>query len=228
MNTQITSSKNMLIEEFSAPLNDATTLKIDVNSGFGNLMIDSLPGNGQLLASGALQYFEKQAAPTRTLNYKDGQATLMLSGEAPKRGWLRIPWSASNGATEWHIHLNPAIPSDITANSGGGNIKLYLAGIPVTRLSTGTGGGNIDVVLPDHAAGLSVTAKSGAGTVTLHVPGSMAVKLHATSGLGKIVISSRFNKIDRDTYQTPGYEAAANRVEITASTGAGNVVIRDE
>jgi hypothetical protein len=43
--------------------------------------------------------------------------------------------------------------------------------------------------------------------------------------MGKVILDERFTKIDDTTYQTSGYESAADRLEITASSGAGNVSI---
>ena len=83
----------------------------------------------------------------------------------------------------------------------------------------------MNVVLPDNAANLSVTAKTGAGNVVVHVPSGIAAKILATSGLGKVTVDSQFSKIDGKTYQSPDYEGAANKVEITVNSGAGNVSV---
>ena len=83
----------------------------------------------------------------------------------------------------------------------------------------------MDVVLPDNAANLSVTAKTGAGKVVVRVPSGIAAKIHATSGLGKVIVDSRFSKIDDNTYQSPNYDSAANKVEITVNSGAGDVSV---
>ncbi len=213
----VNNAGNVLTENLSEPLNDATTAKIDIDTGTGNLTIDRLTGGEQLLASGTLQYFENLGLPTRTLVSFLGQATLTLK------------WGDSGapclGAIEWQIHLNPTVSSDITAHSGGGNIKLDLAGMAVTRVSADTGGGNVDVVLPDNASSLNVKASTGAGNVVVLVPSGIAAKIHATSGLGKVIVDSRFSKIDDKTYQSPDYDGAANKVEITVNSGAGNVEV---
>jgi predicted membrane protein len=116
----------------------------------------------------------------------------------------------------------------------------------VTRLSADSAGGNMVVVLPDNAANLSAAAKtgggnvtvdvgrsttgsntvnanSGAGNVVVRVPSGIAARIHATSGLGKVITDPRFSKIDGHTYQSPDYDGAANKVEITVHSGAGNV-----
>jgi hypothetical protein len=239
---------NVLTQNLSEPLNGAQVANVTIDTGDGNLTIDRLTGGEQVLASGTLQYLEKQGLPTRSLNASNGQANLTLRGGEAGQPWFRFPWAACNAATEWQIHLNPAVQFAITAHSGGGNVKLDLAGMAVTRVMADTGGGNMEVVLPDHAANLDVAAKTGAGNVTIdigndttgsssinagsgagnvvvHLPTGVAARVHATSGLGKVIVDPRFSKIDEHTYQSPDYDGAANKVEITANSGAGNVSV---
>lgn len=241
-------AKNVLTHNLSVPLNGTKTATVDINTYSGNLTIDRLTGEEAVLASGTLQYFEKQGLPTQTLSSTNGQATLVLRSGDTRRHWFRLPWAACIGAFEWKIHLNPAVSSDISAHSGGGNVRLDLTGMAVTRLSADTGGGNMDVVLPENAANLDVAAKTGAGNVTVEissgmtgtntvdaksgagnvvvrVPSGVAVKLHATSGLGKVIVDPRFSKIDGNTYQSADYDGAADKVEITLNSGAGNVSV---
>jgi hypothetical protein len=200
-----------------------------------------------VLASGTLQRLENQAPPTRALVSSNGQATLTLRSGDTGRSRFRFPWAACwGGATEWRIHLNPTVSSDITAHSNGGNVKLNLAGMAVTRVSADTGGGNVDVVLPDYAANLSVAANTGAGNVTVEIgsgitgssvvnansgagnvvvriPGSVAARIHATTGLGTAIVDARFGQTDKNTYQSSDFDSAANKIEITVKSGAGNV-----
>jgi hypothetical protein len=234
----------VLTDSLSEPLNGATTAKIDISAGSGNLTIDRLTGGEPVLASGTLQYLENQDRPTRSVSSVNGQAILSLRGGTARQRWFHFPWDACNGATEWQVHLNPSVASDLTAHSGGGNVKLNLAGMIVTRLLADTGGGNLDVVLPDKAAELnaavktgagnvsveitgrhSVNAHSGAGNVVVRVPSDLAAKVYATSGMGKVLVDPRFSQLDRNTYQSPDYDRAANRVEITVKSGAGNVTV---
>jgi hypothetical protein len=215
----------VLIDNLSEPLNGATTARVDISVGDGNLMIDRLISGEQVLASGTLQYFENQGLPTRTLTSSNGQAILTLKRGGAGQPWFRLPWAACNGATEWQLHLNPAVSSDIIAHSDGGNVKLNLAGMALTRVSADTGGGNMEVVLPDQAANLCVIAKTGAGNVVVSIPSGVAARIHATTGFGKATVDPRFSKTDKNTYQSSDFDRAANRVEITVHSGAGNVSV---
>jgi hypothetical protein len=239
---------NVLTDNLSEPLNGATAARVDIDAGTGHLTIDRLTGGEQVLAGGTLQYLEDQGLPTRSVSSDNGQATLTLRAGEVKRSWFRLPWSACGGEYEWQVHLNPRVSSDINAHSDGGNVKLNLAGMAVAHVMAETGGGNMDVTLPDNSANLSVAAKtgggnvtvdmgrgitgsstveagSGAGNVAVHLPGGIAARVHATSGWGKVVVDPRFSKIDEHTYQSPDYDSAADKVEITAQSGAGNVSV---
>lgn len=241
-------AKKVLIEKLSEPLNGATTVKFDINVGDGNLEIDRLAGSEQVLASGTLQYWEKHGLPTHTMASSNGQATFTLKAGSGRQLWFRFPWSACNGATEWQIHLNPTVSSDITAHSNGGNVKLDLAGMAVTHVSAETGGGDMVVVLPDNAAHLSVAARTGGGNVTVeigrgttgsnivnaksgggnvqvHIPRGIAARIYASTGFGKAIVDPQFSKISDNTYQSSDFDHAANRVEVVLQSGAGNVSV---
>jgi hypothetical protein len=241
-------ANNVLTDRLSEPLNGTTAARVDINAGTGNLTIDRLTRGEQVLAGGTLQYFEKQGLPTRSVSSENGEAKLTLRAGDAGRPRFRFPWDACKGQYEWQIYLNPEVSSEIRAHSDGGNIKLDLAGMAVTHLSADTGGGNIDMVLPDNAADLIVAAStgggnvtveigsgtkgsntldanSGAGNVIVHVPSGMAARIQATSGLGKVIVDPRFSETDAKTYQSPDYDGAANRIYIVAQSGAGNVSV---
>lgn len=236
---------DLLTHSLLEPLDGAITAKVTIDPGDGNLAVDGLTSNEQALVSGTLQYFENIGAPASSVSISDGQATLMLKA---KGGYSspNLPWADCNGGTEWQIHLNPSVAFDITALTGGGNVILDLTGLTVTRLVAETGGGNMEVILPDNAVNLDVTAKTGAGKVTIEigngikgsstinassgagevavlVPSSVAASIKVTQGT--VITDSRFKKIDDATYQTADYQSATDKVEIIVGSGAGKVAI---
>lgn len=249
MKTQtVVSKKKILTYNLLEPLCEATTAKVDIDTASGNLTIDTLTEGEPLLASGTLEYVENQQMPTRSVDISNGRATLTLKSTSLGKPLFRLPWSGCIAATDWQIHLNPDVQADITARSGGGDLKLNLAGMDLTRVMADSGGGNLDVILPDNTTNLSVTAKTGGGNVTVHlgsgmkgnniltatsgagivevrIPSSIAARIYATSGWGKETVASRFNNIDKHVYQSPDFDRAVDKVEITAQSGAGNVIV---
>ena len=245
MNTKI------LTDKFSEPFKGETAAKVNIHAGDGNLMIDRFNGSETVLASGFLQYTEKQGPPIRILDANNGQVSITVKGSQARQPWFHFPWSTCTGTTEWQIHLNSSVLSDITAHSDGGNIKLNLSGLSVARVSSDTGGGNMDVILPDNASNLSVAAKTGAGNVAVEIgkgitgsnfvnassgagnvdiciPSGIAARIHVTTGLGKAIVDTRFSKTENNTYQSSNFDKADNKVEIIVNSGAGNVSIKSK
>jgi hypothetical protein len=241
-------SNNLLTENMSAPLNGATAANVEIDTGTGNLIVDELPEVTQVVASATLEYFEKQGRPVESFSSEGGRATLKLTATSAGRPWFRLPWQACLGGTEWQIHLNPNVPSEITAHTGGGNVKLNLTDMALAGLSADTGGGNMEIILPEHAANLRVMAKtgggnvsieighaitgsntveasSGAGNVVVEVPDDIPARVNATTGMGKVIVEPRFSKIGSHTYQSAEYDHASNKVDITVHSGAGNVSV---
>jgi hypothetical protein len=233
----------LLSQKLSEPLDGASSAKVTIDPGDGNLTIDKSTGADQMLASGTVQYFEKIGVPVSSVTTSKGFTTYSLKANGGQP-WLKLPWSSCNGGTEWSIHLNPSVAYDITALTDGGMVKIDLTGLLVTHLSAETGGGNMEIVLPDDAANLDATVKTGAGKVTIHVgsritgsntinassgygemnvlvPGGVEARIKVTQG--NVVVDSTFTKIDDSTYETPGYQNATNKVEISVGSGAGNV-----
>ncbi len=59
----------------------------------------------------------------------------------------------------------------------------------------------------------------------MRIPNGVPARIHATSGLGKATVDPRFSKTEDNTYQSSDYDGAANKVEITVHSGAGNVSV---
>ncbi len=244
-------AKKVLTHNLLEPLGDVTAAKIDISAGTGNLAIGGLAGGEQVLASGVLEYMEGQDPPTPAVNISNGRAALTLKASGGRQASFRMPWSACNGATTWRIQINSGVASDITAHSGGGNVKLDLTGMIITRVCADSGGGNLEVILPENASALDVSARSGggnvavgvgsgargsgvleahsgAGNVTVRLPGALAARIHATTGMGKVIVEPRFAKLEAGLYQSPEYDNAADKLDISIKSGAGNVSVIDE
>ena len=218
-------AKKVLTHSLLEALGSVDTADVNIDPGDGNLVVDGLSENEQVLASGTLQYLEKNGLPTWSVDTSKHPTRFMIKAAKKGQHWLHLPWAACNGATSWQIHLNRRVPTAINAHSDGGNIKLDLKGMPVTRVSAHTGGGNVEVILPDPVAALSVTAKSGAGNVVVQVPNCIAARINATTGLGKLMVSPRFIRMEKDCFQSPDYDIAGKKIEMKISSGAGNIFV---
>lgn len=236
---------NLISKNLAEPLDGATSAMVTIDPGDGNLTLEKDASNEQMLASGTLQYYEKIGVPlsSRSISNSISNFTLNAKGGQP---WLKLPWSACNGGTDWLIRLNPAVLYDIAALTGGGNVKIDLTGLTVTHLAAETGGGNIEVFLPEKMTNLDVYAKTGAGKVTIIVGSTITGSntINASSGAGEVnvflpkaiavrvkVLQGNVNvdpeliKIENAIYETIEYPNAMDKLEITVGSGAGKVNI---
>jgi len=241
-------AKKIINQGFSTPRNGAKTAKIEIDVSTGNLVFSSLPAGDPQLASGTMQYLEGQEKPIMSVASGKGQTDLSLRAANLGPKWSLLPWKACMGATNWTVNIHPEVIADIRAHSGGGNLQLDLEGMTLQKVSAETGGGNVDLSLPSDMDDFQVLAKSGggnvkvkigdrangtskvevgsgAGNVTVTIPRNIAARIHAASGLGKVLIDSRFEKIGDKKYQSPDFEKAASKMEITVQSGAGNVEV---
>ncbi len=242
-------AKNLLNYNLSEPLSGAAAASVDIHAGYGNLTIDSLPDGDLLLASGTLQYLQNQDAPACTRADSPGQAVLSLRAGKGSKPRFQFPWSGCTGATAWLVHLNSGVSYDLRAGCNGGNIRLDLADMTLTTLQAESSGGNLEVILPAQASGLNATlgtgggnvsveigsgyqgsnqlsATTGAGKITVLIPAGTAARILSTSGMGKVVVDPLFPASGDHTYQSPDFEQAVDRIEISAKSGAGNVSIQ--
>lgn len=243
--------RNVLIQEIAEPLDGAKTARIELDADDGNMTIDAFAAGEPVLLRGTLEYYENHGVPLETLAYEKDKALFTLKGFPSRKSKFHLPWAACNGATNWAIHLNPAIPAAVIVHSDGGNLTLDLDGMTLSEVSASTGGGNIELGLPGDTANLSVTAKTGAGNVTIDLgsglaggnsiqassgagnvmislPAGIAARIHASSGLGGTQVASQYSMVGKDTYQSADYGTASNRIEIEAKSGAGVVVINSK
>ncbi|MHB9033205.1 MAG: DUF4097 family beta strand repeat-containing protein [Anaerolineae bacterium] len=220
------SQESARTEDLSVPLGGAKSAAVMIDAGDGNLTVDPMSDEGQELANGTLGYAESQGLPRHHLEIGSNQAVLTLQAGSVERSGFRWPWEVCGLGTYWQVNLNSTVISQLKAHSNGGNITLNLAGMPLTSVTAETGGGNLEVVLPNNTADLTVTGKTGAGNVVVRIPNGAAARIHATTGLGKVTIDPQFNVMQGDIYQSPGYDSASAKVELTLESGAGDVVVK--
>lgn len=236
---------SLLSMPLAEPLNDTTSAEFSVDLADGNLNLEGNSSDKAMLAMGTLQYLENIGVPLSSSSTFNGHTQYTLSTSAGQ-SWLKLPWSACNGATDWSITLNPSVAYEISAYTGGGNVKLNLAGLTVTGLDAESGGGNMEVILPDNTEDLAAVVKTGAGKATVRVGNGIKGDhtIEASSGAGevsvllptgmqaKVIISMgnvsvgpEFIKVNDTTYETSGYQNAENRIEISIGSGAGKATV---
>ncbi|MCB0184562.1 MAG: hypothetical protein KDE31_09860, partial [Caldilineaceae bacterium] len=93
----------------------------------------------------------------------------------------------------------------------------------LTGLQVDAGVGKVEITLP-LAGNFEGEINGGVGGITIKVPDTMAVRIEASTGIGSINVDNSLIK-DGNVYQSPAYETAANRVNLTVSGGIGAIAV---
>ncbi|MCB9421856.1 MAG: hypothetical protein H6667_18795 [Ardenticatenaceae bacterium] len=186
-------------------------------------------------------------------NVSDGRAVVRLDDEF-NGNWFLNPsnWANFNEMDRWQIGLNPSVATDLTVDVGAGSASLDLRELTLTDLEIDGGAGSTEVWLPggDYDAMLDVSAGStkltlpgygrqqievdgGAGSLILYLPPGVETRVEVDGGAGSFSFDqSRFHQIsgdqkDEGIWETPGYEAGRDGLELIIDVSAGSVRIED-
>ena len=77
---------------------------------------------------------------------------------------------------------------------------------------------------PENAGPTTAHFSGGATNLTLEVPNGVAAQIRTRGGLNTLSVDqSRFPAAGADTYRSPDYATAANKVDITVETGVSTI-----
>ncbi|MCL4395892.1 MAG: cell wall-active antibiotics response protein [Chloroflexi bacterium] len=207
-------------EQVSIPLEGAARSHIRVRHGAGRLTVDSNAPADKLVEGsfgGGLDYRARH----------EGDA-LMLDLRIPHDAFPGIwgPWSWNAGSLDWSFAVNGAIPLELEFEIGANETRLDLGRARVTDLRIKTGANSTDVRLPTDAGSTRVRIEGGAASVTLRVPEGVAARIRAGGGLLGIDVDTRRFPKSGDTFASPDYDTAKNKVDVETEMGAGSISVR--
>ncbi len=214
---RVFSRRDVETEHAVIPLDGARRARVKIKHGAGKLEIFADAG-GINLAEGDFG----GGLELDTHHVGDGLEVEMRMPDMVVAPW-NMPWG---GSLTWSVGMNPEIPLMLDLETGAGEAELNLTDLQVTDLRLRTGASSTRVQLPAQAGQTRVDLASGASSIVLYVPQGVAARIRAKGGLSAVSIDeSRFPRFG-DIYQSPDFDTAANRVEVSAETGVGAIEVR--
>lgn len=203
------------VESLSIPRDSAMQASIEFHFGAGKLIVDALTSGDALLEGsfgGGVQHSVQPGAHTQVkLKNEPGP-------QAPHWVWEE--------GMRWDVHLAQGLQLDLQFHTGAGENDIDLTNLDVKTLLLKTGVSSSRVILPARTQFTRVDVQAGVASVNLTVPQGVAARIHTEVGLTGLNIDTiRFPKTG-DTYESPGYDSAPNRVEISAKSGISSLEIR--
>lgn len=124
----------------------------------------------------------------------------------------------------WQLGLTDAIPVDLRLDSGANRSTVDLVSLRIRHLELHTGASETRVRLP--ASGVtSVHVEAGVASVTLEVPRGVAARIRSRVALGSTSVDETRFPRTFDSWQSPDYATASNRVDIHFEGGLGSLKV---
>ncbi len=211
-------------EAIAVNTGNATAARLELQVGAGTLTLDA-EAPPDLLLAGELE--SRTTGDTYSISEAQrpgGRSVIRLNNSA-SREYSIFPGQAPS--EEWTLHLTPHIPTEIRVDAGAAEIDLDLRNLDLQRLEIKAGAADIDVVMPAAAGKTEASIEVGAASLRITVPEGVAAHIEVDAGLSSVQIDEgRFAQQKDDVYTSPGFERAANRLDITIEAGASHVEIR--
>ena len=209
--------------EDSIGLDEAGSASITFEHGAGVLEVFSGAPADTLLAGTFTGGVAK-----RVDRHGDQTQVVLSMGEEP--GWAHfiLPWNwMGYRGQEWNVRLNPNPRLALHFKTGASEARLDLTDLRVAEVSVETGASSTRLTLPAHAGWTKARVASGAASVEIAVPPGVAARIRGTVAVGSFhVDQQRFPRRTSGDYESPDYETATHRVELSVEGGVGSVVVR--
>lgn len=137
-------------------------------------------------------------------------------------------WSLwGGGAREAAITLSERTPWRIEVRGGIGKAEFDLSRIVLDGIHIEGGIGKLELALGEPRGAIDIVVRGGVGKVVVDRPAGVPVGVRLGGGAGKVVLDGQtFAGIGGGTnWQSPGYEAAADRFHVTVQGGCAKFVL---
>jgi hypothetical protein len=236
---------------FSAPLAGTKSARMNLNFSVGEATLTPLVSSDKLIDA-ELHYvgeidFSVSGETEKTVTLRQtGDSGLQWINPAT---WFAnfdgLPWriglspevpldlNISGGAGRSELNLRGLSVIGLKLQGGVGQMLLSLPSSPQgydVQIQGGVGETRLDV--PSNTTS-SIRIQGGVGQIVINTPSDAALRLRSRGGIGSVSVSSRFVRTsggDNDfelgktgTWETPGFESAAHKVEIDYVGGVGSL-----
>jgi hypothetical protein len=202
----------------SVPLDRATSARISLSHGAGRLRIVPL-SDPTLLLQGTLpegtERHVHRAGSALEVRYRQRW------GRSPRQWWGR---GGEWRGLDWTIGLSSSVPISLELRIGASSADLDLDGLQVPDLRADAGASQLDVAFPSRGR-TTARLKVGAAQVRLRIPSTAEARIHIRGRLTSTRVDGRFASMSGGLYQSPGFDQAADRVDVEIEAGAAEVSV---
>ena len=215
LSTQSTSA-DLVTHTIRQSLDDAASAEIKISAGAGQLALGPLAEGGALI--------EGQIALPGNQNLRQDFQVNNGVARYSVRGDGNVRLAPSFDGENWSLRLNRDLPTVLEVSTGVGAAALDLERLRLTDLEVEIGVGEVTLTLPRQGVYLA-RVKGGVGEVTITIPAGLGARIQVDNGLGRVQMPAGYTR-QGDTWLSPGYASAADRVDLEVNGGVGSIVVR--
>jgi hypothetical protein len=197
----------------------AATLDLNYDAATVDIQAGSL---GDLLYRAHVDYPGSDNPPSINLDRVSGTLDIHESSSF-------VPFHIfGSGRRHLVVTLTDSIPWAIQVGGGATNLRLDLRRLPLSKLQVSGGANRLDAQLPSPKGTVLIDVSGGASNLTLRAPAQSEWRVAVSGGVSAVTINgSSSGTLGGDFQrQSPGYNSATNRFDITISGGASRVDFR--
>ena len=160
---------------------------------------------------------------------RHGDQTLVTLSVGPAPDWYNFvwPWNwMGERGQEWNVRLNATPRLTLRLKTGASETRLDLTDLRVAELSVETGASSTRLTLPAHAGWTRARVASGAASVEIAVPAGVAARINGQVAVGSLNVDQQRFPRRNGGYESPDFETATHRVELSIEGGVGATVVR--
>ena len=206
-------------EVISQPIGDAERARIYLNPTVGEVKLQALKDSKDLLA-GRVKPLRGERIVQNPYSVEDGRGFVWL------RSFGEMMWTGSqsfSGPT-WDLGASPDLPLELEISMAVGEATADLTGLQIENVRMNLAVGKATLVLPETGS-FDADLNVAIGEFEIQVPAGLGVKIKNNGGLAGFTVPSGWTK-DGNTYTSPGYAAAKDKVTIEVSTAIGGTVVK--
>jgi hypothetical protein len=229
-------------QDISQPLDGAEFASIRIDSSVGELTVESLSDNENLI-EGTILSVERETI-RQSYELEGDEITYRLHSDWEPGSSVSFP-GRSTPRLSWDLALTEEIPLDLNISLGVGESDLDLSDLQVTEIDLNIGVGQTTVelpageynarieggvgqtivTLPDEGQ-ITLKVDGGVGEIVIYIPEGMAAKINVDRGISGLNVPSGYIQSD-DNYISPDFDEADNYIELHIDQGIGNISIRE-
>ncbi len=205
-------TQTMDTSEAVGSLSQAT---VDVNAGVATLTMEGSNSLGSDLYRAHIEYAGTK--PAISLDRLTGKLRIVKNDDFA---------FFANRRFVLDLQLNSAVSWNVSTNGGSSNDTLNLSAVKVGSITLNAGASRTEITLGRPAGVVNISVDGGAITLRLHRPSGSEAFVHVSGGAVNLDADGRqLHGVGDESWQSAGYDGAADAYHIEVSGGASNVTV---